>query len=516
MNQKTPRAMIKMTEKIVDLMVMLLLLIVLLYGGYSMWDTNRMYSFASSTAYAAYRPVRGEEIGFEQLQEENSNIFGWLSVFGTNIDYPLLQGSDNLRYVHTNARGEPAMSGAIFLDFRNDQGLTDFNNIIYGHDMARGAMFGDIANFEQDYFFETRRYGMVFTGIEYYGLEIFAFLLVDAHDSEIYNPTMVNLEVKEAFLQRIATDATQFHDIDITVNDRLIILSTCTPTITNGRHILIARLLDEVPEDTFDGVRTGHGTDRLFGLLDINPVALATGSLLVVGVAAAGTISLATKKKTPDNSTFYSIEEEIEAELAKEAGRKHVKKRKPTELQEMPKQQEVTNPQESKKPKKPLTLMEEFLFLFGKIAMILIVIALLFTFVFGATQVNDATMSPAMREGDIVFFQRTGQNFIATDAVVVRYEGQTQVRRVAAVAGDIVDITDQGLFINDLLQQEVYIFEETTQFVEGITFPLIVPEGEVFVLGDSRGHARDSRIYGTVRTDDILGSVVTVIRRRNL
>ena len=494
MSQKTPRAVIKTIEKIIDLTVMLLILSILVYGGYSMWDTNRMYSFASSTAYAAYRPTRDEELGFEQLQEINPNVFGWITVYGTHIDYPLLQSDDNQRYVHTNARGEPAMSGAIFLDFRNNQDFTDFNNIIYGHDMARNAMFGEIAHFEQGYFFESRRYGMIFTGEEYYGIEIFAFLLVDAHDFEIYNPTMTDPDDKEAFLQRISTEAIQFRDLDITTADRMVILSTCTPTATNGRHILVARLMDGVPEDIFDENQSGGGTDRLFGL-NVNPLGLAIGSLLVIIATVATTLSITTKKKK--SAASLSLEDELEADLKTEIGKNHPRKKKP------------------KKPKKPLTLMGELLFLFGKISIILIIIALLFTFIFGATQISDATMTPAMRDGDIVFYQRNVREFIATDAIVVKYDGQTQVRRIIAVAGDTVDIVDDRLIINGLLQQELYIFEETTQFVEGITFPLVVPEGEVFVLGDSRSRARDSRIYGTVRIDDILGNVVTVIRRRN-
>ena len=169
-----------------------------------------------------------------------------------------------------------------------------------------------------------------------------------------------------------------------------------------------------------------------------------------------------------------------------------------------------------KKEKRPSTLRREFLFLFAKICGILMIVILMFTFVFGVIQVSDASMVPAMREGDIVFFQRMGRDYIATDVIIVRYEDRHQVRRVVAVAGDVVDITEQGLIVNERLQQERHIFEETTQFVEGIRFPLTVPEGEIFILGDSRGRATDSRIYGAVRVEDVLGRVVTAIRRRNL
>jgi len=475
MAQTSAKKFVKTIDKIVDLIAVLFLLSFLLYGGYSMWDNNQMYNRASPTAYAAYRPMREEEMGFEQLQAINPNVFGWITIFGTHIDYPLLQSDDNLRYVHTNARGEPARSGAIFLDFRNNQDFTDFNNIIYGHDMARDAMFGEIFRFEAEYFFGLHRYGMLFTGEKYYGIEFFSFLLVDAHDFEIYNPTVIDPELKEILIQRFFNEAIQYRELDVSIDDRLVVLSTCTQRITNGRHILVGRLMEEVPEDVFEGVQRG-GVGALSG---IDQLGLAVGSLFVIFVTVGITLFITKKKKKKSGAS--------EKEISLSANNR-----------------------------KPPTLLEEFLFLFGKIAMILTAFVLLFIFVFGAMQVNDSSMNPAMREGDIVLFQRIGTEIAVADAIVVSYDGQTQVRRVVAVEGDVVDITGQGLVINGLLQQELYIFEETTQFEEGIRFPITVSEGEIFILGDSRTRAQDSRIYGTVRVDDVLGSVVTVIRRRNL
>ena len=478
MAKSSGKKIVKLVDKFVDFLVMLFLLSFFLYGGYSMWDTNRMYTRASPVAYEVYRPTREEAMGFAQLQAINSNVFGWISVFGTNIDYPLLQSNDNIRYVYTNAKGEPSRAGAIFLDFRNNQDLTDFNNIIYGHDMAGDAMFGEIANFQEEYFFDMRRFGMIFNGENYYGIEFFAFLLVDAYDSEIYNPTVANPELKEVILQRFLTEAIQYRELDVTIDDRLIVLSTCTPTLTNGRHLLVGRLTDEIPEDIFQGIRRGHGID---GIAGISELGLAIGSLFVI-ILTVGITLIVIKKKKKKLITLKEVPDEI----------------KPVEVK-----------------RKPTTLLSDIVFLAGKITMIALSILLLFMFVFGIVQVDDLSMVPAMRDGDIVLFQRFGNNLIATDAVVVRYEKQTQIRRVIAVAGDTVDITDRGLLINGLAQHESHIFEETTQLPEGIDFPLVVPEGEVFVMGDARARSRDSRIYGTVPIDDILGAVVTVIRGWN-
>lgn len=485
-HNKAIKTSMRAVDSIVNFTVLVFVLALFIYGGYTIWETNNIYRRAYALAYQAYHPVRGEALGFEELQAINDDVFGWITVYGTNIDYPLLQGENNLRYVDYNARGEPSRTGAIFLDFRNNQNFTAFNNIIYGHDMVRDAMFGEIGNFLDETYFNDREFGMIYTDQRYYGVQFFAFLAVDGHDSEIYNPTMTNPDVKEAFLARIFNEAIQSRDIDVTIHDRLVMLSTCTPTATNGRHILMGRLTEDIQADPFVEVgSSGGGIDRLLQ----SPLGLATGVVVVIVLIAGITWVLASKQKKDKNKT----------DLHETEGVLEIKKKSKV----------------PKKKSKPPTLMEEFLFLFAKIGGILIIVALMFMFVFGVVQVNDASMAPAMQEGDIVFFQRIGRDYVATDAIVVRYEGQHQIRRVVAVAGDVVDITDQGLMVNERLQQERHIFEETTQFVEGIHFPLVVPEGEVFILGDSRGRATDSRIYGTVRVEDVLGSVVTVVRRRN-
>ena len=162
-------------------------------------------------------------------------------------------------------------------------------------------------------------------------------------------------------------------------------------------------------------------------------------------------------------------------------------------------------------------LLKDLRFLFVKIAMIALVFTLLFTFVFGVVRYEEPSMAPAVKGGDLVIFNRYVTSvYLPREAIVLEFDGVTQVRRVVATAGDEVDITEDGLLINGALQQEPEIYQKTERYEQGGEFPLIVPEGQVFVLGDSRAGATDSRIYGCVEIDKTLGKVMTVIRRRGI
>lgn len=166
-------------------------------------------------------------------------------------------------------------------------------------------------------------------------------------------------------------------------------------------------------------------------------------------------------------------------------------------------------------PAQPSLLME-LLFLLAKIAVIVLAFVLMFTFMFGLCRNHDASMVPAVKDGDLVMFYRLDKDYAAQDLLALEFERKKQVRRVIATAGDTVDITDEGLLVNGALQQESEIYSSTKRYEAGVEFPLTVGEGEVFVLGDSRGNAADSRIYGTVKNKDTLGKVMLILRWREV
>ena len=175
-------------------------------------------------------------------------------------------------------------------------------------------------------------------------------------------------------------------------------------------------------------------------------------------------------------------------------------------------------PQKVKAVKKgPVELLiRDILDLLIKIVAIAAIGVCLFTFVFGIYRSTEPSMAPAVKDGDLVIYFRTDKEYAASDVVVLEFEGKIRCLRVVATAGDTVDFKDTFLYVNGSLQQEKWIHEETLRYDSGVDFPLTVQEGQVFVLGDSRENATDSRIFGPVEIADTHGKVITLIRRRNI
>ena len=99
------RSLVLAVDALINHILLLLAALVFLFGFYALWDSNQVYSQASSSEYEAYRPVSTSEkdelasfSGFHKLQQVNPEVLGWINVYGTNIDYPLVQDRGQSRH----------------------------------------------------------------------------------------------------------------------------------------------------------------------------------------------------------------------------------------------------------------------------------------------------------------------------------------------------------------------------------------------------------------------------------
>lgn len=247
--QKFLRGLVRLADSAVNLAVLSVFLLLMAYGIYALWDARQVYAGADPSGYTIYKPEEDGE-SFDELRAMNPEVFGWLTVYGTPIDYPLVQGKDNSKYVNTDAKGDYSLSGSIFLDSRNQKDFSDPVSILYGHDMAEEKMFGCLADFGEKDYFQSHRYGKIYHDGRWYGVEFFAFLKADAYDDSVYAPG-TEAEKLPGFAESLYRKAENWRQIQVTGEDHLVLLSTCTDASTNGRHILAGKITEQVEPDPF-------------------------------------------------------------------------------------------------------------------------------------------------------------------------------------------------------------------------------------------------------------------------
>lgn len=188
-------------------------------------------------------PVMEEmaQIDLVALRETNEDVLGWIRVPGTKINYPLMQGEDNDFYLNHTWDKQPNSVGSIFLEHLNSPDLTDYNTIVYGHNMNNGSMFADVENFAVASYWETRRYVYILTDAGVYRYEIFAFFHAQV-DSLTYglNPKQDN--TKEDFLNLALENSWIDTGVEPQLTDRILTLSTCSGADYGYRYVVQARL----------------------------------------------------------------------------------------------------------------------------------------------------------------------------------------------------------------------------------------------------------------------------------
>ena len=238
-------------NRILSIMAGILILLMLSYGMYSLWDTYKIYanSFADEELLK-FRPTDDGEDNptLKDLKKLNPDVKVWIQVSKTNIDYPVVQGQDDMEYINKNVYGEFELSGAIFLSCLNKDDFSDPYNLVYGHNMKNGGMFADVADFTNKEYFETHQKGKLYLTDATRKIRFFACMKVTAADAKIYHPDGYRKENLKDLLDYIQANAVQYRDVNVADENSLIALSTCSEAETNGRVVLIGKLEREVAE----------------------------------------------------------------------------------------------------------------------------------------------------------------------------------------------------------------------------------------------------------------------------
>ena len=183
-------------------------------------------------------PVSQINQGIIDMQNEvNPDIKGWLTIPNTQIDYPFVIAADNDYYLRRNIYGKKATAGSLFIDYRNSPDFTDFNTVIYGHNMRNLSMFGELKLFANMDFFLENTTGVIFLEDKTLTLEIFAYMIVKANDSVIYDIYPGHNQ----FYDYVSANAGNYREPS--ARGQVVTLSTCSYQSDSARAVLLATIV---------------------------------------------------------------------------------------------------------------------------------------------------------------------------------------------------------------------------------------------------------------------------------
>ena len=181
------------------------------------------------------------EVDFDALLQENKDVVAWIYCPGTPINYPVVQAEDNDYYIHRLLDGKTNSSGTLFMDYRNSADLSDWNSVIYGHNMKNGTMFGYLPHYKEQSYFEEHTEMFLLTPEQNYAIEVMAGF-VTTSDDELYNAFCPDEAGKDALVNEWLNASDFVSNVYPELEDRIITLSTCSYEFDNARYVLVGVL----------------------------------------------------------------------------------------------------------------------------------------------------------------------------------------------------------------------------------------------------------------------------------
>ena len=179
------------------------------------------------------------EVDFNKLKETNSNIYAWIYMEDSIINYPIVKGNDNSFYLNHSIDGKYNTNGTLFVDCRNTDNFEDMVTYIYGHHMKNNTMFGNLEFFKEQNYYDNHKEMYLFTKEKNYKLELFAGFTV-ADGSKIYN--YIDTKSNEEIVQYAKEKSNFKSNIEILHEDKIVVLSTCSYDYENARYVLLGVL----------------------------------------------------------------------------------------------------------------------------------------------------------------------------------------------------------------------------------------------------------------------------------
>ena len=244
----------KYKEAILNLILYIILLSILIYSGIKIFkwykdktNNNKIVEQIKSTVIVEGKN-EGENkeeytVNFNKLKEQNNETIAWLKVSNTNVEYPVVKGTNNSFYLNHSFDKSNNSAGWIFADYRNKFDNTDKNIIIYGHNMRDSSMFGSMKNILNSDWYENKKNTDItlYTENEKCIYKVFSIYKIENEDYYIKTEFKNDNEF-EKFIKTLKKRSIKDFSVDVSKDDDILTLSTCA---NNNKYRIVLHAIKE-------------------------------------------------------------------------------------------------------------------------------------------------------------------------------------------------------------------------------------------------------------------------------
>lgn len=192
---------------------------------------------------------------YQSYIDKNSDFAGYIRIDGTAVDYPVVQGNDDVFYLTHNFEKQPEERGAIYMSSECDSSLKDFNTVLYGHNWLDTTMFSEVTKYDDINFYKEHPVINFDTAYDDMQWKIFAVFITNADENEdngyVFNYIYPHLggENFSSYISEVNKRALYKTGVDVNSNDKILTLSTCSRKMdtsdrrADARIVVVARLL---------------------------------------------------------------------------------------------------------------------------------------------------------------------------------------------------------------------------------------------------------------------------------
>ena len=187
-------------------------------------------------------------IDFVGLQEINPEIYAWIEIPDTKINYPILQheGEDQAYYLTRDLYGASNQAGSIYTEDYNNKDFQDYHTVLYGHNMKNGSMFGRLRKFRNSEFCKENPYFYIYTPdgkeITYH---IYSVAVVK-DDADTYKISFASDPNYQAFIDFTYSSAEYTTGVEVSTDEEIVTLSTCTASSDDHRLVVHGVKIQEI------------------------------------------------------------------------------------------------------------------------------------------------------------------------------------------------------------------------------------------------------------------------------